>query len=138
MSKIKGQNFRLFVAGAAVPEATNCSITVTGNTEDTSTKDAEGMFSQETIVSKSWQAQVDSYQATKGALQALVDTFKAAAPVAVGFDQTLSTAGTQNRTHADATFKRSGQALLNDLTFVFNDRATVTVSSQYQGTGALS
>ena len=43
MSKIKGQNFR-FLQNGAIPEATNCSITMQGNTEDTSTKDTEGMF----------------------------------------------------------------------------------------------
>lgn len=135
MSKIKGQNFRLMVAGAAVPEATNAQITLTGNSEDTSTKDATGLFSQETVVSKSWSAQVDSYDASVSNLKALVTAFKAATPVTVGWDQT---AGSQNRVAQNANFKRSGSALLNDLTFQFNDRATVNVSSQYQGTGALS
>ena len=68
MSKIKGQNFRLLAnmdgeGVAAVPEETNVSITLTGNTEDTSSKDTEGMFSKEDIVSTAWSAQVDSYQA---------------------------------------------------------------------------
>ena len=34
----------------------------------------------------------------------------------------------QNRTPANANFKRSGQALLNDFTMQFDDRATVNVS----------
>jgi Glu-tRNA(Gln) amidotransferase subunit E-like FAD-binding protein len=68
MSKIKGQNFRFFadIDGgglAAVPEETNVSVSLTGNTEDTTTKDTEGMFSQEDIMSTAWSAQVDSYQA---------------------------------------------------------------------------
>lgn len=138
MSKIKGQNFRLFVSGAAVPEATSCTVTYQGNTEDTSTKDTEGFWNQETVVSKSWSAQVDSYQSDAESLQALVGVFKAAQPVPVGWDQTTGAANTQNRTGANASFKRTGQALLNDLSIQFNDRQSVSVTSQYQGTGALS
>lgn len=135
MSRIKGQNFRLLVAGAAVPEETNVSITIQGNTDDSSTKDSAGFYSQETVVSTSWQAQVDTYDAEPASIQALVTTFNAAQPVTVGWDQT---AGAQNRVAQNAAFSRSGSALLTDVTFTFNDRATVSVSSQYQGTGALS
>lgn len=135
MSKIKGQNFRLLVGSGVVPEATNCSITITGNTEDTSTKDTDGFYSKDTVVSTSWQAQVDSYDADPSNLQALVTTFNAGQPVAVGWDQT---SGSGNGTAASANFSRSGNALLNDLTFTFNDRQTCSVSSQYQGTGPLS
>ena len=35
-------------------------------------------------------------------------------------------------------FKRNGDALLNDFTMTFNDRETVQLSLQFQGTGALS
>jgi hypothetical protein len=55
--------------------------------------------------------------------------------VPVGWDQT---AGAQNRVAQNANFKRSGQALLNDFTMNFNDRETVGLSLQFQGTGALS
>ena len=114
------------------------SITLTGNAEDTSTKDTEGLFTQETIVSTAWSAQVDTYQAEPSQLRAIITTFIAATEVAVGWDQTTGAAGTQNRTPANANFKRSGQALLNDFTMQFDDRATVNVSLQFQGTGALS
>ena len=67
MSKIKGQNFRLLTnmdgqGLAAVPEETNVSITLTGNAEDTSTKDTEGMFSKEDVVSTAWSAQIIIYR----------------------------------------------------------------------------
>lgn len=133
--KIKGQNFRLLQNAAAIPEATNCSITLQGNTEDSSTKDTEGMFTQETIVSNQWQAQVDTYQSDTAALQAIISTFIAAQAVPVGWDQT---AGAQNRVAQNANFKRSGNAILNDFTMTFNDRETVAVSIQFQGTGGLS
>ncbi len=135
MSKIKGQNFRLLQNGNAIPEATNCSITLQGNTEDTSTKDTEGFFTQETVVSNQWNAQVDTYQSDTSALRSIISLFIAAQPIPVGWDQT---AGAQNRVKQNANFTRSGNALLNDFTMNFNDRETVAVTLQFQGTGALS
>jgi hypothetical protein len=135
MSKIKGQNFRFLQSAAAIPEATNCSITLQGNTEDTSTKDTEGLFTQETIVSTQWSAQVDTYQSDTAALRSIISTFIAAQPVPVGWDQT---AGAQNRVAQNANFKRNGNAIMNDFTMNFNDRETVALSLQFQGTGALS
>ena len=135
MSKIRGQHFRLFVDSAAVPEETNVSITLSGNTEDTSSKDTEGLYAKEDVVSTAWSAQVDSYQAEPSQLRAILTTFNDAAPVAVGWDQT---AGSQNRVAQNANFKRSGQALLNDFSMQFDDRTAVNVSLQFQGTGALS
>lgn len=135
MSKIKGQHFRLLQNAAAIPEETNASITIQGNTDDTTTKDTEGLYSQDTIVSTQWSAQVDTYQSDTAALRDIITTFNAAQPVPVGWDQT---AGAQNRVAQNANFKRSGQALLNDFTMQFDDRTTVSVSLQFQGTGALS
>lgn len=135
MSKIKGQNFRLLKGGVAFPESTNCSITLQGNTEQTDTKDTEGLYGQQTVVSTSWNAQVDTYQGSAAELRAVITLFNGAAAVGIGWDQT---AGSQNRTAQNASFKRSGQALLNDFTMTFNDRETVQVSMQFQGTGALS
>ena len=135
MSKIKGQNFRLLQNAAAIPEATNCSITLQGNTEDTSTKDTEGLFTEETIVSNQWSAQVDTYQSDTAALRSIISMFVAAQAVPVGWDQT---GGAQSRVAQNANFKRSGQALLNDFTMNFNDRETVALSLQFQGTGGLN
>ena len=135
--KIKGQNFRLLEGNplAAFPEATNCSITLTGNAEDTSTKDTEGLYSKNTVVSNSWNAQVDTYESDVSRLQAIITMFNAAQAVGVGWDQT---GGALNRMAQNASFKRSGQALLNDFTMTFNDRETVAVSLQFLGTGGLS
>ena len=138
LTKIKGQNFRVFISGDAVPEAVNCSVQLTGNMEDASTKDTEGDYNAESMVSKSWQVQVDSYEATVSAIKALLTRFNGGAAVSVGWDQTATTAGTQNRTAENADFARSGQALLTDLSIQANNRATITISSTYQGTGALS
>ena len=133
--KIKGKNFRLLQGGVAFHESTNCSISLTGNAEDTSTKDTEGLYTQQTITSTSWSAQVDTYQSEPSELKAVITTFNAAVAVGIGWDQT---GGAQNRVAQNASFKRNGNALLNDFTMTFNDRETVQLSLQFQGTGALS
>lgn len=142
MSKIKGQNFRAFIGGMAaanaVPEATNVSITMTGNTEDSSTKDSEGLYAQESVVSSSYSLQVDTFQSEKTQILQIIAMFNAAKPVSVGWDETSSAAGGKNRTPTEANFSRQGKALLNDVTFSFNDRETVSTSMQFQGTGALN
>ena len=134
MSKIKGQNFRLLKDGSVFPEATNCSITLQGNTEDTSTKDTEGMFNKEDVVSNQWSAQVDTIQSETAQLRSIISLFVAAQPIPIGWDQT---AGSGNATPQEAPYARQGQALLNDFTMNFNDRETVNVSLSFQGTGGL-
>ena len=124
MSKIKGQNF--VTSCALVADETNCTVTVQGNTEDTSTKSDTGLYSKEMVVSKQWSVQSDTYQAEVSQLRAIITAFNAAAAVSVGWQATGTNVG------------RSGQALLNDFTMNFNDRETVAVSLQFQGTGALS
>ena len=130
-----GQNFRVFVAGAAVPEATNCSITIQGNMDDESTKDSTGGWNEEEMTSKQWSVQVDNVDASLASLRALITRFNSDAKTTVGWDQT---AGAQNREAQNADFARSGQAILNDLTIQADNRTTIQVSCQYQGSGALA
>lgn len=138
VQKLKGQNFRAFVGGSAVPEAVSCQVSITGNMEDAKTKDSEGIFNQEQMTSRSWSVQVESLQATAAEIQAVISQFLSDSPTQVGWDQTATTAGTQNRTPTNASFARSGQAYCNDFTLTANNRQNVTLSRQYQGTGALS
>ena len=130
-----GQNFRVFVAGAAVPEATNCSITLQGNMDDASTKDSTGGWNEEEMTSKQWSVQVDNVDASLASLRALITRFNSDSKTTVGWDQT---AGAQNREAQNAAFARSGQAILNDLSINANNRTTIQVSCQYQGSGALA
>lgn len=132
--KVKGKNFRLLLDGAAVPAETNCSISMSGNSESVSTKD-DGMWDTQEVVSTAWQASVDNYQSGHAQFVAILLMFAAAEEIPVGWDQT---AGDENQTAQDASFAREGNALLNDFTFNFNDRATISTSLQFQGTGALS
>lgn len=135
LTKLMGQNFRAFVGGSAVPEATSCQVTIQGDVEDASTKDTEGSWNEEQMTSKSWSVQVDDYDASLATLRALITRFNSDAKTTVGWDQT---AGSQNRVAQNAAFARSGQAILNDLSIQANNRTTIQVSCQYQGSGALS
>ena len=141
LTKIKGQNFRAFVGGLAaanaVVEETNCQVQITGNMEDASTKDTINAWTTEQMTSKQWQVSVDQLEATAARLKAIITQFNSDSTVTVGFDQT--TAGTaQNRTPFNAAFARSGQAHLTDVSISAPNRQNITVSLQYQGTGALA
>ena len=141
LTKIKGQNFRAFVGGLAAANAmveeTNCQVQITGNMEDASTKDTINAWTTEQMTSKQWQVSVDQLEATATRLKAIITQFNSDSTVTVGFDQT--TAGTaQNRTPSNAAFARSGQAHLTDVSISAPNRQNITVSLQYQGTGALA
>ena len=130
-----GQNFRAFVGDSAVPEATNCQVTIQGNLEDATTKDSTGGWNEEQMTSKQWSVQVDDVDASLATLRALVTRFNSDSKTTVGWDQT---AGAQNREAQNAAFARSGQAILNDLSINANNRTTIQVTCQYQGSGPLA
>lgn len=135
LNKVMGQNFRVFVGGSAVPEATNCQVTIQGNVEDGATKDTTGAWNEEQMTSKQWSVQVDDVDASLASLRALITAFNSDSKATVGWDQT---AGDQNRVAQNAAFARSGSAILNDLSIQANNRQTIQVSCQYQGSGALA
>ena len=135
LNKVMGQNFRVFVGSAAVAEATNCQVTIQGNLEDATTKDSTGGWNEEQMTSKQWSVQVDDVDASLATLRALIASFNSDSKTSVGWDQT---AGAQNREAQTAAFARSGQAILNDLTINANNRTTIQVTCQYQGSGALA
>ena len=135
LTKVMGQNFRAFIAGSAVPEATNCQVSVQGNVEDGSTKDSTGGWNEEQMTSKQWSVQVDNVDSSLASLRALITRFNSDEKTTVGWDQT---AGAQNRVAQNAAFARSGQAILNDLSIQASNRQTIQLNCQYQGSGALA
>ena len=138
LNKLKGQNFRTFVADNPVPEASSCQVSITGNMESSKTKDSEGSFEQEQMASRSWSVQVDSYEATAESLVAVILQFVNDEKVTVGWDETKVVTDSQNRTPQNADFARSGQAILNDFTISANNRTPIQVTRQFTGSGALA
>lgn len=129
---LKGQNFRIFLGDKVVGMATNCTCTLTGNTEDASHKDLVSMAQAPSIVSKSWSVSVESLDVTDVAT--VLTAIKNQTPFTLKWDET---AITDNQTALAASYARTGTAYLNDVTFTWDDRTNSTKSLQFTGSGPL-
>ena len=133
---LKGQNFRILTLVSSkwkcVGMATNCTVNLTNNTEDASTKDDVGMAAKPTMTSQGWNVQVDSLDVSDAA--AMLTAIKSLTPFTLLWDETSTT---DNQTGEDADYRRKGTAYLNDATFQFDDRTNSTKSLQFTGSGAL-
>ena len=138
MTTLKGQNIRVLLRMGSdsdfkvVGKSTNCTVTLTGNTDDASTKDDVGMASKPEITSKAWSVQVESLDVTDTA--AVLNAIKNLTPFTLIWDETATS---DNQTAQGVAFARMGQAYLNDVTFNWNDRENSTKQLQFTGTGAL-
>ena len=134
---LKGQNFRILTLVGSkykcIGMASGCTVTLTSNTEESSTKDDVGLASKPTVVSKSWTVSVESLDVTDAA--AMLTAIKSLTPFTLMWDETSVT---DNQTGEQAAFARTGQAYLNDATFNFNDRENSTKKLQFTGSGELS
>ena len=135
---LKGQNFRILTFDSTASKfkcvgmATNCTVTLTNNTEDASTKDDVGMAAKPTMTSQGWSVSVESLDVSDAA--AMLTAIKSLTPFTLMWDETSTN---NNQVGEQATFARKGQAYLNDATFNFNDRENATKSLQFTGSGAL-
>ena len=129
---LKGQNFRIFLGDKVVGMATNCTCTLTGNTEDASHKDLVSMAQAPSVVSKSWRVSVESLDVTDVAT--VLTAIKNLTPFTLKWDET---AITDNQTALAASYARTGTAYLNDVTFTWDDRTNSTKSLQFTGSGPL-
>lgn len=135
---LKGQNFRILTFDSTASKfkcvgmATNCTVTLTNNTEDASHKDVVGMAAMPTMTSQGWSVSVESLDVSDAA--AMLTAIKSLTPFTLMWDETSTT---DNQTGEQATFARKGSAYLNDATFNFNDRENATKSLQFTGSGAL-
>jgi hypothetical protein len=135
LTKLMGQNFRVIIGTAPVLEATSCQCTIQGNLEDATTKDSPSGYNMDQMTSKQWSVQVYGVDATLANLRELITLFNSDAKTTVGWDKT---SGLSNNLIDSADFSRSGAAILNDLSIQANNRQTIQVSCQYQGSGALA
>lgn len=139
MAILKGQNFRVLTYDSTASKfkcvgmATNCTVTLNGNTEDASTKDDVGMSAKPTVVSKSWQVQVDSLNVADAG--AMLTAIKSLTAFTLLWDEVSTT---DNQTPEEAALSRTGTAYLSDITFNFNDRENASKSLQFTGSGPLA
>lgn len=133
----KGQNIRILLQDGTkfkvVGKSTNCTVTLTGNTDDASTKDDVALASKPEITSKSWSVQVESLDVTDTA--AVLNAIKNLTPFTLIWDETATA---DNQTAQAAAYSRRGQAYLNDVTFQWDDRTNSTKKLQFTGSGALA
>lgn len=136
MSTLKGQNFRIYLdqAGyAVIAKSSSCTVTLTGNSEEASTKDDVDLASKPEITSKSWSVSVESLDVVN--VSAFLTAIKSQNSFYLMWDEAATT---DNQTPEGAAFARKGTAYLNDVTFNFNDRENSTKSLQFTGSGPLT
>lgn len=138
MATLKGQNFRILAqldgtSVSVIGMSTNCTVTLTNNTDDASTKDDVGLAAKPEVISKAWSVQVDSLNVVNTA--AMLTAFKNMTKILVMWDETSPN---DNQTHGAATYARQGYAYLSDCTFTFNDRENSAKSLQLTGASALT
>lgn len=136
MATLKGQNFRILMLDSSenqfkcIGKATNCTVTLTGNHEEASTKDDVSLASKPEIVSKSWSVSVESLDVTDTA--AILTAVKNMTKLTLAWDE-VSTG--DNQTPLGMPYQRNGEAYLNDVTFTWNDRENAAKSLQFTGVG---
>ena len=138
-----GQNFRVIESSAVINEAVSCQVQISGNQEQVNTKDSAGMFTDEQMVSRGWNVNVETLDVSVATLRKWIRRFveqgisdeSGATGVVIGWDQT---SGDNNATPETELFARSGQAWLTSLSFSANNRQTCRLSLQFQGNGAIS
>lgn len=137
MATLKGQNIRIMLLDGTkykvVGKSTNCTVTLTGNTDDANTKDDVALASKPEITSKSWSVSVESLDVTDTA--AILNAIKNMTPFTLQWDEVATS---NNQTGQAATYARRGTAYLNDVTFNWIDRDAATKSLQFSGSGALA
>ena len=142
MATLKGQNLRILASGfdgssyAVIGMATNCTITLTNNTEDASTKDDVGLASKPEVVSKAWSVQVDSLNVLNATVMLLA--IRSMQKVEIMWDE-VDTADNQSPVTGSgaAAYARKGLAYLSDLTISFNDRENSAKNLQFTGASPL-
>jgi predicted secreted protein len=142
MAILKGQNFRILAHGfdgtsaAVIGMSTNCTVTLTNNTESEETKDDVGLAAKPGVVSKAWSVQVDSLNVLNAA--AMLAAIKSMQPVDIMWDEVGTS---DNQTPVTGTgavaYARKGQAYLSDLTISFNDRENSAKNLQFVGASPL-
>ena len=139
MATLKGQNFRILTYDTTASKfkcvgmATNCTVNLTANTDDASTKDDIGGAQKPEVTSNSWQVSVESLSVADTA--AILTAIKNYTKFTLLWDEVGTS---NNQTPEEAGFARTGSAFLNDVTFNFNDRENSSKSLQFTGVGQLA
>ena len=139
MATLKGQNLRILAHGldgtsaAVIGMSTNCTVTLTNNTEDANTKDDVSLASKPEVISKAWSVQVDSLNVVNTA--AMLTAIKSMSKIQIMWDEVSTD---DNQSTEGAGYARTGLAYLSDATFTFNNRENSAKSLQFTGASELT
>ncbi len=140
MAVKKGQNLRLLLGGKCVAFATSCTVHVSLNLEDRSTKDSTNNFTEQLPTGISWDMSCDALYSVDtdatgvNGINAL-DTVLAQQRVQVQFEQTQ---GEKNRIAVSGGAVYSGYAWINDISINAANRQNTSYTIQLTGDGELT
>ena len=134
---LKGQNFRILTLVGSkykcIGMATGCTVTLTSNTEESSTKNDIGLASKPTVVSKSWTVSVESLDVNDAA--GVLTAIKSLTPFTLMWDDTSTT---DNRLET-AAFARNMSGIPERATLQLQqNEKMLQVALQFTGSGELS
>ena len=141
MATLKGQNLRILAqldgtSMSVIGMSTNCTVTLTNNTDDANTKDDVGLAAKPEVISKAWSVQVDSLNVLNAA--AMLTAIKNMQKVDIMWDE-VGTSDNQTPVTGSgaAAYARKGKAYFSDLTLSFNDRENSAKNLQFTGASPL-
>ena len=140
MGVIKGQNLRLLIGGKCIAFSTSCSVHLSLNLEETSSKDSTNNFTEQTPTGISWDMSCDAlYSVDTDATGvngiAALDMVLAQQKVQVQFEQTQ---GEKNRAPVSGSVVYSGYAWVNDINVNAGNKQNTSYTIQLTGDGVLS
>ena len=140
MGVIKGQNLRLLIGGKCVAFATSCTVHVSLNLEESSTKDSTNNFTEQSPTGISWDMSCDALYSVDADATGVnginaLDTVLAQQKVQVQFEQTQ---GEKNRVAVSGGAVYSGYAWVNDISVQASNRTNTSYTIQLTGDGQLS
>lgn len=140
MGVIKGQNLRLLIGGKCIAFSTSCSVHLSLNLEETSSKDSTNNFTEQTPTGISWDMSCDAlYSVDTDATGvngiAALDMVLAQQKVQVQFEQTQ---GEKNRVPVSGSVVYSGYAWVNDINVNAGNKQNTSYTIQLTGDGVLS
>lgn len=133
MATLKGQNFRIFWGSNVFGGATNCTVNLTNNTDDTAVKDDAGAFSKPQVTTKSWSITVDALNISD--ISMFLSSVNSGTSFPVFWTET---SGNNNQTPEEADFARTGNAIVTDFTFTCNDRENSVKNVTFTGVGGIT
>jgi hypothetical protein len=140
MGIIRGQNLRIKLGDKYVAFATSCTVHVSAQLEESSTKDSTNGWQKQEITGMNWDISADALYSVDtdatgmNAVDAL-DMILAQQQVTVEFTQA---SGEKNRVPGTGAIAYSGTAWVNDVSVNAPNRQNATYTLQATGDGALA